>query len=287
MKKNKVLLSAVGEPEEVEICFLASYLREKGYMVKISTPIIKEDDDTVDKDYIDDIVNYRPDFLGLCINEPTKKYGYKLLDVFHDRLPNTTLFIGGAAVLNYSCEILSELEYIDYAIEREAEITTFELLECLNCDGDPSGVKGLTYRNHDGEIIMNEQATLIPDLDILPFPSRDLIVQHKLKQAYLSTSRGCYMNCSFCIIPEYWKGGETRGWRGRSIKKVVDEMEEINRDLGIINFSIADGSFEIPTLDRGVKLAEEILRRDLKIFFMLDLRADMYKKKQRITIWAY
>ena len=79
-------------------------------------------------------------------------------------------------------------------------------------------VRGLIYRKGD-TIISNKDQDLIKDLDMLPPPARDLLVDNNIRFAQVLTSRGCTRNCSFCCSNGYWKK-----WRGRDIKKVIDEV---------------------------------------------------------------
>lgn len=136
------------------------------------------------------------------------------------------------------------------------------------------GLKGLVYR-HSDKIVVNDEQNLIEDLNLLPFPARDILIQNKNKVAMISTSRGCLAKCSFCANQLFWKK-----WRGRNAKSIVDEIELLMTDFDITLFNFTDASFEDPDKDctRLRSIAEEIVKRGLKVSYMADFRAEFHKK---------
>jgi radical SAM superfamily enzyme YgiQ (UPF0313 family) len=78
----------------------------------------------------------------------------------------------------------------------------------------------------------------------------------------LQTKRGCPHDCVYCTYPSL----EGRHFRPRAAGIVVDDIERIGRDFGVSGFFFTDSVFNDP---RGeyLELAEEILRRNLKISF--------------------
>jgi len=78
----------------------------------------------------------------------------------------------------------------------------------------------------------------------------------------LQTKRGCPHDCVYCTYPSL----EGKAFRPRSAGVVADDIERIGRDFGVDGFFFTDSVFNDP---RGeyLELAEEILRRDLKISF--------------------
>jgi len=90
----------------------------------------------------------------------------------------------------------------------EPDWTLRELIRYLSGDSKISlkEIKGISYLSN-GKIIDNPMRDLITELDALPFPARDLIIQKryynpKLKErpfTVMLTSRGCPYRCSFCV----------------------------------------------------------------------------------------
>ncbi|MBW2145711.1 MAG: B12-binding domain-containing radical SAM protein [Deltaproteobacteria bacterium] len=94
------------------------------------------------------------------------------------------------------------------------------------------------------------------DLDSLPHPAFDLIPRQnywKLGVAHapfraryhpMVTSRGCPFQCAFCSTPLL----SGQQWRGRTARRVVQEMEEVYRRDGVRDFFFQDDNFAV---DRG------------------------------------
>ncbi len=278
MKKFKVLLLSVFNSnqyevyEEMGICFIASYLRKKGYEVMLKAA-------TEDRVYHDMAVfkEFRPDIIGLPVYNISKESTFRACARLKQEIPQAFICIGGYLPTYYAKEIMEEAGFVDFLIRGEGEEALSDLLTCLEKGESPESVKSLSYRK-GGQIIHNEDKELIKDLNILPFPSRDILVDNKLRIAQISSSRGCVRNCSFCCTSEFWK----HRWRGRDVKNVVDEIEEIVNKCGMHRFFFIDSSFEDPDkhCKRMCDLAEEMVKRNLKTSYHAELRAEIHKKIQ-------
>ena len=131
------------------------------------------------------------------------------------------------------------------------------------------------------EIIVNPRPPLIQDLDSLPFPKRDLLKNSLLKYAYLSTSRGCNGNCSFCWHKRFWDQNCKTSWRGRSPDNIVLEIQQIVKEHGINRFWFIDDSFEdydSSCPDRMWKLVQKIIDSGLNISYETYMRAEIQRK---------
>lgn len=145
---------------------------------------------------------------------------------------------------------------------------------------DLKSVKGICRLENDRPV-RTEARPLIADLDSLPFPAWhkiDLMKYFDGSKLYpyidIFSGRGCPYRCSFCLWPQVMHGHKVRL---RSAKNVVDEMEY---DIGLCpgvakggEFFFEDDSFTLQKAN-AVAICEEILRRDLKITFSVNARAD-------------
>lgn len=269
----KVLLIAVCSEgmselyEEIGICSIASYLREHGYQVMLME--VSEARVNYKK-----ILEFGPDLIGMSVYDVSKNAVYRVIERLKSLLPEAKIFTGGTLPTYYHQEMLAENEWIDSAIRGEGELTTLELVQSLEAGTSLQGILGLTYR--DGkEIIVNENRPLIEDLNMLPWPARDIMVENKAKVAMVSTSRGCLARCTFCTNQLFWKK-----WRGRDAKDIVDELEYLVNEYGITLFNFVDASFEDPDQEcqRLISIAEMIIERGLEISYTADFRAEFYKK---------
>ena len=78
----------------------------------------------------------------------------------------------------------------------------------------------------------------------------------------LQTKRGCPHDCVYCTYPSL----EGKRFRPRAAGVVADDIERIGRDFGVNGFFFTDSVFN-DARGEYLELAEEILRRDLKISF--------------------
>jgi len=143
-----------------------------------------------------------------------------------------------------------------------------------------AGVEGIAYYDR-GKAVRTAPRALIEDLDELPFPAwrhLDLMKYFDGGKLYpyidIISGRGCPNACVFCLWPQVMHG--TR-YRLRSAANVVDEIE---RDIALCpavartgEFFFEDDTFTV-NKERAIGICEEIMRRNLKIAFSVNARAD-------------
>jgi radical SAM family protein/B12 binding protein len=122
----------------------------------------------------------------------------------------------------------------------------------------------------------------VADLDSLPFPIRPYANTILANDGAMNiqASRGCCGNCTFCASPGMSKNGRNH-WRGRTISNIVDEIETLFRIHGAQCFNIVDEDFlgsNYQAAKRGHAMAQEILTRDLRISFSIQVRPDSLSK---------
>ena len=115
--------------------------------------------------------------------------------------------------------LLEDHSFIDYVIMGEPEHTFYELVSMLKTGTVPGMVKGVAFITK-GEVVATERRPLIENLDALPIPLRT--EDQLATTAYtILGSRGCYGNCTFCCINNFY--GTKCQWRGRSPENIYDE----------------------------------------------------------------
>lgn len=187
--------------------------------------------------------------------------------------------MGGAHPTIMSGQILDQYSYVDYVVCGEGEETLLELAQ----EKAPAQINGLAYRE-GGIAIKNPPRKYCKNLDDLPFPAWHLVDLKRYpardsgvirgidlaKETRVSIifSRGCKGHCDFCSSWWIWKG-----WRHRSSKNMVDEIEMLYTDHGIRHFCFADDAM---TVDRQatIELCDEIVARKLSIAFHVTTRTD-------------
>ncbi len=181
---------------------------------------------------------------------------------------------GGSHVHLFPEETI-RLPVVDYAVLGEGEEAFVELLDRLEDKRALASTPGIVFTQDDGRIVNTGIRPFIGDLDVLPFPARDLvpyrkyssILARRLPVTTMFTSRGCPFRCSFCDRPHLGKK-----FRARSAKNVVDEMEQSVR-MGIHEILMYDDTFTVRS-ERVMEICREILRRRLDVGWDIRTRVD-------------
>jgi radical SAM superfamily enzyme YgiQ (UPF0313 family) len=171
--------------------------------------------------------------------------------------------------------VLRELKELDYIILGEGENAFSQFIQDLSRGGKGKGVKSVAYRE-DGKVVVNERQPPIPNLDSLPFPAYHLIdieseayYWHGMgRKAFgLSTSRGCGDRCAYCSETRFWEGV----WRGRSGKKIVEEISFLHHQYGKTLFVFNENTFNW-SRKRVEEFLEELGKTGLRVHFWFQSR---------------
>jgi anaerobic magnesium-protoporphyrin IX monomethyl ester cyclase len=275
-------------PEHLGPSYLVAVLRNAGIECRIVEVLMESDPGNV----VEDIRRWEPDVVGLSlttigVNQATR-FGVRLKEC----LPHRVFILGGGPLATHLGSKLLALDkwwFMDGLIRGEGEAPILRFAEALFAQQGFSGVPNLVYRSNN-EVIENPLEAALNDLDIFPDPVRDQYELHNLRFPYLriSTSRGCTSHCTFCNAPHTRNrvGPAVKGWRGQCASRVVDEIERLNRKYECNTFDFVDSTFEDPGGQRKGKervreIAEEILRRELKIYYNICMQACNWSEVDR------
>lgn len=221
-------------------------------------------------------VKYAPRFVGISV------FSTDLLDeclnlasgIKELRKETVTVLGGHGASFVYE-DILEKNAGVDIVVRGEAENSLTALTRSVNAD-DWSTIPNLCFRSGDG-IVANAIGPVERDLDKSPLPHRfvreimskdDVLSQSPLM---MISSKGCFDRCAFCTITKFY----SNTWRGRSPAHLVDELEFIVRRYGGHSVHFWDDTFIGPGSrgrKRAIEIANEILRRNLKVTFHVTTR---------------
>lgn len=150
---------------------------------------------------VEKILAVKPDMLALSVLTPSFSYLLDSVKKVKHKFDIPTVF-GGPHVTFFPEEMLATSE-IDYIFRGESEEAFVQFLDLLQ-EGKPlDNVPNLVARDPGGKLRENPLHPLNPDLDVLPFPDRELFADYP--QFYRSdvksaiASRGCPYNCSYCF----------------------------------------------------------------------------------------
>ena len=195
---------------------------------------------------------------------------------------------GGPYPIALQEQCLHDCAHFDAVGTGEGEITIPEILQRLESGQSLDGVLGVAFRRggrsrrpvsrgtgaslRDAEIVKNPPRPLIEDLDVLPFPARELLpdcesylpppgTYRRKPVAALLTARGCDRNCLYCFQIDKRRRAGVRGVRYRSIENVLDEIEHCltqgYREIKFLDDTLA------ADYDRALRLAHGIKARGL------------------------
>lgn len=186
--------------------------------------------------------------------------------------------MGGCHVTFWDENALNECPQLDVVVRREGEITIAEIADKVKENKPLTGILGTTVREN-GKPVRNPERPLIQDLDSLPFPAHHLLPLAHLKNMGrfifpITTSRGCLYWCNFCTTVRMFG----RGYRERSPKNVVDEMEYLHKRYGASQFTFYDDAFTV-NQKRTIEICNEIHRRGLTVEWDCETRVDMITKE--------
>jgi anaerobic magnesium-protoporphyrin IX monomethyl ester cyclase len=194
-----------------------------------------------------DVLNdYKPDLVGISVYTTKVASAFAVARIVKSFNPNTSVVVGGPHPSVKSGESLEIASCVDFVVRGEGEISFAQLVETLEKRGSFSNIKGLSFRK-DGQISHNPDADFIQDLDQLPHPARDLLINKNTytpeDMGLLMSGRGCPFECTFCSSAGVWG----RKIRFRSIENVLDEMQQVLSTYGTVQFSFKDDIFTINT----------------------------------------
>ena len=227
-------------------------------------------------------------------------YFNEAMRLIKNKYPNIITVASG---LWYSADYERQMRLnpqIDFISIGEGELTLEELVNNLKAKTkDMRDIPGLVSRNPAGgplrgdkTIVVGPHRSLIPDLNVLPMPAYDLFPMDKYVGhtywkpfAELMTSRGCPGKCHFCYE---WALYDSRSatkdftsWRGLSGKRIVDELDILEKQYGVVTVVMQDDAFNSDT-KAMIEFCEEKIKRGNKIGWVCLGRADQWIAQQDI-----
>lgn len=213
-------------------------------------------------------IGFSPDVVGLSATSLTINEALSEARQMKEIYPDIPVVIGGPHSTACPQQVL-ENPNVDFVVRGEGELTCLDLIKEIEGVENFEKILGLSYRIN-GKVIHNSSRPLIPDLDILPFPSYHLLnninsytfPQQTRKKSWLTciTSRGCEKACVFCSV--FLATGQAACWRGHSSYYVVNLFEYLIDKFKIKELSVQDDNFAADP-KRAESICDEIIARGL------------------------
>lgn len=260
--------------ESLGIASIASVLRRDGLEVEML------DADFLSlspKDVVRETLAREFDVLGITAMHQHSEAFFTVTRAIRKKRKNAIIIAGGYLPSLATEQVLKALPELDFVVKGEGEIAAAEVFGKIARNEDWHRCQGVAYLD-GGVVKQNLLPQLVQDLDALPFPARDPLMQAPPHVAALvSASRGCYNRCAFCCINSFYSLYGTHTPRFRSAQSVVDEIESVVAATGRTKFAFVDDDFIGPgtkSQQRVISLADEIIARKLKINFSIEVRTD-------------
>ena len=287
---NRKVGDTGGHLPPIGIMSIASYLREKGYRVDVIDTLVIN---WINTDILNHIRKSKPKIIGISSITPIFHRACECAQAIKEEFSDTMVIIGGPHVTIEPVEVLEENKCFDIGVCGEGEITTVEILELYIKHGYRYGkfvkdhellsqIEGIVFRENEN-IVVNKSRELISNLDILPFPARDLVPIEKyiplpnqykrLPVVHMVVIRGCPYKCTFCSNNTIFG----RKIRSRSPIKVIEEIKHLVAVYGAKDISFWD---DMMTVNKKwmYELCDLIIREKIDITWTCYARADSVTK---------
>jgi len=209
------------------------------------------------------IDDFKPDVIALSCMTSTFDFA---CDLMRDIEYNAFVIVGGVhATIAYE-DCLNQ-DFIDMACIGEGDDVFLELLNLMEKDQDYSKVPGMVYKTKNGEIIKNPVASRVI-LDDLPCPDWGLFDKRHLFRpfdgeiyvgSFYSQSRGCPMQCTYCVDPTEAQetGGAAGYFRIQKPETTISHLTELKEKFGATWYKFSDDTFLLPKVDHLLKLKND------------------------------
>ena len=230
----------------IGILYIASYLRERGHET------IVFDVDPELNDPLPRLKEIAPDIIGFTLMTTYYKKTDATIRLLKQKMPDVIICAGGIHPSALPKRTVVELGGgIDFVVCGEGELVMAEVCDALESGKTIKNIPG-TIHLVGGKVIDNGRAEPISDLDIIPFPARNLLDMENymtppgpikglplVRTTNLISSRGCNAACTFCGNQVLFD----RGVRRRSVDNVISEIEHLVDDYGLNGFNFTDDVF--------------------------------------------
>lgn len=226
--------------------YVAAYLRQQGHEV------LAIDDDPDVNDPLPALREFCPELVGLTLMTPYYRKAATVVRRIRKDLPGALICAGGIHPSALPERTVRELGGgLDFVVVGEGELVLGKAAAAMLAGGDYTAIPGTVW-NRAGRIINNGRAPVCENLDLLPFPARDLLDVEKYmtppgpikgiplsRTTNLISSRGCPAACIYCGNQVLFE----RRVRRRSVGNVIAELEELVTKYEIKGFNFVDDTF--------------------------------------------
>ncbi len=275
------------------LAYIGAALLPAGHSVRVVDAALHgySNEETVEKALAND-----PQFVGISCTTPIYQKAVAIIDLIKKLSPNTVVVIGGPHVSALP-EATLKTSKADFVCIGEGEESVFKIVDAVLNNKDLSNVPSIAY-NWKGKIGSTKEYRLrlkqpkdktfeTIDLNRLPLPARELFDYKEYTdeargvagaQTQAMFSRGCVGRCAFC-------GAAGTLVRYRNTDNILNELEYIDKRLGIQHVSVTDDSYTV-IKKRVLELSRGIIERNIKLKLYVQLRLDQLDEEVCDALYA-
>jgi radical SAM superfamily enzyme YgiQ (UPF0313 family) len=263
MTKKPVFFVAFQEQDNLGVGYISSVLIQAGFSIKII------DFRSGKEEILTQMIQHQPLVVGFSIIFQYHIDDFKdLIHYLREHGINCHFSAGGHYPSLRHKDLLNIIPQLDSIVLFEGEYTFLELVQSIYAGKEWKHLKGIAYSENG---VHNR----------FPVPVRRPLREYVLgkKYATLLAGRGCFYNCSFCSIREFYSRPPGPLKRMRCPETVVKEMELLYRQLNATVFMFQDDDFPVAG-KRGKewisRFCEELTKRGLseKVLWKINCRPD-------------
>lgn len=227
------------------------------------------------------IQSFSPSLVVVDTSTPSIYNDVKVAEDIKGIVPDSVVVLVGPHVSATPSETLSLSDNVDVVCRGEYDYAVRDIARAMERGRGFNHITGISYRR-GGEIVHNGGRAWVDNLDELPWVSRTykkhldytkyFYAHSKCPIVTILGGRGCPHQCVYCVYPQAFSG---RKVRFRAVGDICDELQFILKEFP----SVREIMFEDDTLTVNKKrcreFSEEILKRDLKLSWSANSRADV------------
>ena len=202
--------------------------------------------------------------------------------------------LAGGILATIAPEMLLDELFVDWICVGEGETVVRNVARTFP-DREAIGRLPNIWRKTDSGIVRNplgplEDIERIPEQDWSGFDARHLYKPFEGRMyvgGSFEWSRGCYMNCAFCVGPSLRKAYEASGpryHRTKSVRKVIDEIARKKDAYGLTLNAFCDTNFLQGIPEPALKEFSQSYAREVGIPFMIQTSAESITESKLLML---
>lgn len=200
------------------------------------------------------LIEQEPDVVGVSMTFTTAYSSARAIcSAIKQARPQCTTILGGNTA-TFMANELALLPEVDLVVRGEADISFPAAIAALQAKASWHSIQGIAFAE-EGRVMRPADAPLVPDLDVLPLPARDLLPYGDQYARSVLTARGCAYGCAYCSASAFW----CRRYRARSEDSVLPEIVALVEQHGVTHFSFSDDCFTLSP-ERALGLCSRLIQ---------------------------